>query len=158
VHNQNSHRSVESLSIAVSDSTDLTNVGFHDVHYHSSEEDVIYGTDWTFAHAGGNATWTAVDEGSHTNAIRWATSYTFRFDANAAPVDGTVSMGYWRDGPTDSLDVTGSVPGSDAGCTGDVNDDGVVDVEDVLVVIAGFGTDYMVEDLLIVLANYGSDC
>jgi hypothetical protein len=67
-------------------------------------------------------------------------------------------MGYWRDGPTDSLDVTGPVPGSDAGCTGDVNDDGVVDVEDVLVVIAGFGTDYMVEDLLIVLANYGSDC
>ncbi len=158
VHNQNSHRSIESLSIAVSDSTDLTNVGFHDVHYHSGEENVIYGTDWTFAHAGGNATWTAVDEGSHTNAIRWATSYTFRFDANAAPVDGTVSMGYWRDGPIASLDITGPVPGSDAGCTGDVNDDGVVDVEDVLVVIAGFGTDYMVEDLLIVLANYGSDC
>ncbi len=45
-----------------------------------------------------------------------------------------------------------------ASCDGDANGDGVVDVEDVLVVIAGFGTDYNVEDLLIVLANYGSDC
>ena len=43
-------------------------------------------------------------------------------------------------------------------CTGDIDGNNTVDVEDVLAVIAGYGTDYTVDDILIVLAAYGSDC
>jgi len=43
-------------------------------------------------------------------------------------------------------------------CVGDIDGNGVVDVEDVLDVIAGFGTDYTVDDILVVLGAFGSDC
>lgn len=160
IHNQNSHRSFDSFSIPVPASTTLTNVEFRDIHYHSSEQNVIHGTDWTFSNAGGNATWTAVDEGSATNAIRWATTYNFRFDANAAPEGVQVSLDYWRSGGSDSsVGFTGQGPGSGStNCPGDFNGDNTVDVEDVLTVIEGWGTDYQVEDLLEVLAMYGTSC
>ena len=157
VHNQNSHRCIDSFSIPVPAGTTLTNVDFHDVHYHSGEESVIYGTDWTFSNTNGNATWTAVDEGSRTNAIRWATTYNFRFDASAGPEDTQVALGYWRDGTDPSVDFMGPGPGSD-GCLGDLNGDGVVNVEDILTAIKGWGTLYEVEDILDVLAAYGTSC
>ncbi len=43
-------------------------------------------------------------------------------------------------------------------CVGDTDGNGVVDVEDILAVIAGFGTEYTVDDILVVLGAYGSDC
>ena len=43
-------------------------------------------------------------------------------------------------------------------CPGDLNGDMVVDVEDVLTCIAGFGSEYTVDDLLEVLAEFGSNC
>ena len=43
-------------------------------------------------------------------------------------------------------------------CPGDFSGDGLVSVEDVLEVIAGWGTDYNVEDLLTVLSQYGNSC
>ena len=43
-------------------------------------------------------------------------------------------------------------------CDGDVTGDGVVDVNDVLAAVAGFGTDYGVDDILLILKNFGSTC
>ena len=43
-------------------------------------------------------------------------------------------------------------------CIGDLDGNGVVDVEDILLVIAGFGDDYTVDDILIVLAAFGNSC
>lgn len=157
VHNQNSHRCIKRLAISVAPGTTLTNVGFHDVHYHSGEENVIHGTDWTFSQSFNEAIWTAVNEGTATNAIRWSTSYTFRFDANAPPQSSAISMGYWRSGPVQDLVINGQTPGS-TGCPGDYNGDLSVDVNDILAVIEGFGTDYHVEDLLMVLAYYSESC
>lgn len=47
---------------------------------------------------------------------------------------------------------------SDAPCDGDIDGNGVVDVDDVLTVIAGYGIDYDVNDLLGVLASFGAEC
>ncbi|MCH2135950.1 MAG: hypothetical protein MK101_05140 [Phycisphaerales bacterium] len=157
VHNQNSHRCIRQLSIPLMPGTTLTNVGFHDIHYNCGEEDVIHGTDWTFEQSFASATWSALDEGSATNAIRWATSYTFRFDADAPPTMSNIHMTYWRSGPGGSLAFTGQAPGT-AGCPGDFTGDGVVNVSDVLSVLAAFGNGADVEDLLTVLAHYGLDC
>jgi hypothetical protein len=57
-------------------------------------------------------------------------------------------------GPSaEGIFLSASIP-----CDGDVTGDSVVDVEDVLEVIAGYGTIYTVDDLLGVLAAFGSSC
>ena len=170
VNNQNSHRCIDEFSVPVPSGTTLTNVEFKDVHYHSGEENVIYGTDWTFQHVNGAATWTAVEEGywdedqsgdpvwvATTNAIRWATMYNFRFDADAPPVMATITMPYWRAGPETAIQFDGQGPDA-AGCPGDLNGDNVVNVDDILVAISGFGDEYNVEDILEVLAYFGTGC
>jgi len=43
-------------------------------------------------------------------------------------------------------------------CPGDLNGDGVVNVDDILEAVAGYGTVYDVDDILIALENYGSSC
>ena len=43
-------------------------------------------------------------------------------------------------------------------CVGDLDGNGVVDIEDILLVIAGFGDEYTVDDILVVLAAFGSSC
>ena len=51
-----------------------------------------------------------------------------------------------------------SVQCNDTTCPGDLNGDNTVNVEDILVAIAGYGTEYTVEDILMVLAAFGNDC
>ncbi len=43
-------------------------------------------------------------------------------------------------------------------CPGDLNGDSTVDVNDILEAIAGYGDQYDVEDILAVLADFGTDC
>ncbi len=43
-------------------------------------------------------------------------------------------------------------------CDGDVTGDGIVDVNDILVAVAGFGDEYDVNDLLTILENFGNPC
>ncbi len=43
-------------------------------------------------------------------------------------------------------------------CPGDLTGDGVVNVNDVLEAVAGFGTDYTVDDILLVLEAFGTSC
>ena len=46
----------------------------------------------------------------------------------------------------------------DEPCMGDLNGDGVVNVNDILVAIDGFGGAYDVDDILDVLSSFGNDC
>jgi len=161
VHNQNSHRSIAKFSVPVPDCVNVTHIEFRDIHYHSGEETVISGTDWTPEHVDDRLTWTSVDEGSATNVIRWATMYNFRFDADVPPDDHSlelVSMDYWRDGPVGSIEFEAHIPMIECGCPGDLNGDLIVDVDDILTAIAGFGTDYDVNDILDVLSHFGQSC
>jgi thiol-disulfide isomerase/thioredoxin len=43
-------------------------------------------------------------------------------------------------------------------CPGDVSGDGVVNVDDILEAVSGFGDQYDVNDILIILENFGSNC
>ena len=45
-----------------------------------------------------------------------------------------------------------------AACPGDLTGDGVVDFDDLAVVLSGFGAGFDFDDLAAVLANFGSDC
>ena len=72
-----------------------------------------------------------------------------------------IRVGGWNDGDQGTGVLTIAGPEGDCGgepCDGDLNDDGVVDVNDLLEAVSGFGTVYDVDDILTVLENYGSSC
>jgi hypothetical protein len=126
VHNLNSHRSCGSFSIPVGAAT-ITNVGFHDVTYRNGdgESNVNYsGTDWTVTISGGVLTWATETQltNPNANALRWGTTYNFRFDADAPPTAGTAALGLWRPGTPANADVVTDVPDATPSitfCSGD---------------------------------------
>jgi len=118
VFNLNSHRGARSIKVQVGNSA-LTNVGFHDVFYHSGEP--YDGADWpavvdpstqmiewstsTFA------------QNTNANAIRWSTLYNFRFDSTAPPKarPGRIELGLFRPGGANDPSIvfpTAYVPGA----------------------------------------------
>ncbi len=98
VFNMNLHDSVRLVRVPADSTVSVSNVGFHDVPYHSSEP--YSGTDWTSAKTATNMEWNTDTFGANANAnaIRWSTTYNFRFDADAPPVTGNVTLGLFRSG------------------------------------------------------------
>jgi hypothetical protein len=98
VFNLNSDRAAESFTIALPPGVSASNLGFHDVSYHSGEPWV--GTDWTSTHVPGTSIgWACASQAvdPNANALRWGTLYNFRFDAPAAYLpDATI--GLWKPG------------------------------------------------------------
>ncbi|MDG2424481.1 MAG: hypothetical protein P8M22_10925 [Phycisphaerales bacterium] len=174
VHNQNSHRSAGSFSVPVADCVELENIEFVDVDYHSCE--LVDDNDWTVERADGMLTWYTTpyseDETGFAfgNAIRWSSSYTFRFDANYPPSEVNSVLGLWRPGPDgDEIEVGIMAPNPDCtgDCPSDLNGDGTVNVNDILDLIAAWGGpdgdvdgdgNTNVNDLLLMLEFFGQDC
>lgn len=170
MHNQVSHRSVGSFSVPVPDCVTISNVEARMPQYHSGES--ITNDPWAWTHTDGVLTFSTPDHTSANNntgpAIRWGTMANFRFDADAAPVDGDASIGLWRDGPgANSHMVAVKIPDCDDGCPSDLNGDGLIDVNDILIAIGGFGTPAGdvngdgigdVDDILILIGAFGGPC
>ena len=127
VYNMNSNRNIGSFSVPIPAGTVVSNIGFHDVAYHSGDGvgSVNHsGLDWPGAVSGGAITWACETQAANANAnaIRWGSTYNFRFDANVAPVSGTLTLGMWVPGTPADATTTGDVPGGStfvAYCTGD---------------------------------------
>ncbi|NOT02485.1 MAG: hypothetical protein HOP29_17910 [Phycisphaerales bacterium] len=180
LYNMNSDRAASMFRVPVGDGLAVSNVEFHDVNYHSGEP--YDGTDWGGVHAAGNVTWITPSPGgvaaANRNALRWSTMYNFRFDCNAPPIAGDVTIGLFKAGTPASLTVSVKVPESippgcdcinDGGCDGgictmqrcidclcasqpniygDANHDGTVDIFDIECVLGAFAGDYSKCDLL----------
>jgi len=113
IHNLDSHESARSFSVPVAGLAQVTNIGFHDVDYHSGE--VYDGTDWPggFDPVGETVSWatSTFAENPNANALRWGTLYNFRFDVDAPPVLGTATLGLFRGGLAyDHISVSTFVP------------------------------------------------
>jgi len=96
VNNLNSHRAAKAFIVDAV--TPVVNMGFHDVDYHSGEG--ILGTDWTPSNTGGQARWlmsTPVGAIEVANALRWGTTYNFRFDSDDSPRMVRAQLNYYRD-------------------------------------------------------------
>jgi len=102
IFNMNSNRSGGSFRVPVPQAATVGEIGFHDVDYHSGEPYDL--TDWpgvveTVA-GSRRVSWAtrpyAVDP--NANALRWSTLYNFRFVADVAPAEGTVTIGLFRPG------------------------------------------------------------
>jgi hypothetical protein len=94
IHNLNSDRCVQAVSIALPAGASVSNVGFHDVDYHSNEPGNYSLTDWTSSVAAGSVSWATELYAANpaANALRWGTTYNFRFDSTLPPGDVTLSL------------------------------------------------------------------
>ncbi len=127
VYNHNSHRCVGSFSIQKTSDpgASFTSLGFHDVEYHSGEP--YSGTDWPGAVDASTIAWATEPFASNANAnaIRFSTTYNFRFQSNLAPTTGSVTLGLFRPGTPASIDVGGlPVPSMPTFCPADFNRSG----------------------------------
>ena len=134
VQNVNSDRSAQTFSVPLPANTQIMNIGFHDVDYHSGER--IDSTDWTQVRDGDFIRWSTSSyiEDEFANALRWGTLYNFWFDADIAPAtNGAVELTLFKPGVPAvvfATTVTPSVPqGCD--CPGDANGDASVDGRDI---------------------------
>jgi hypothetical protein len=130
IYNMNSHRSVGSFSVPAPAGAGVSNIGFHDIDSHSGEPYSI--ADWPGSESGGSVSWATqtVGENPNANAIRWGTTYNFRFDANSAPVDAVATIGLFRAGSPGSVSVTVAAPGAPACGSFDADGDGDIDLTD----------------------------
>ncbi|MEM7230245.1 MAG: PQQ-dependent sugar dehydrogenase, partial [Planctomycetota bacterium] len=130
VHNLNSDRSVNSFEVPVGNGVNVTNIGFHDVNYHSGES--YADTDWVGVRTASTVIWSTDDFGtdSDANAIRWGTSYTFRFDANFGPEDNNATLGIFKPGTPTTVNGLVRTPPLAVGPQ-DCNNNGVEDSIDI---------------------------
>jgi hypothetical protein len=118
--NNNSDRGAQALSVPVGVGATISNVGFHDIDYHSGEP--FSNTDWTSSVTGSTVSWAGVPHATNpnANALRWSTTYNYRFDSNAAPIPGTLTITLFKPGSPTTVTVNADVPGG-ATCSGAVS-------------------------------------
>ncbi len=113
VLNMNNHDGARSITIPADLTVTVTpgSIDFHDVPYHSGEP--YSSTDWTSARNVSNIEWSTdtFAANANANALRWSTTYNFRFDANIAPVSGDIEIGLFRSGGNATA-VGVPIPGS----------------------------------------------
>lgn len=133
LYNMNSHRSAQAFSLPVT-GVSVTNLGFHDVDYHSTEP--FSGTDWASTNDGDMLSWATQTfaQNQNANALRWGTLYNFRFRADQPPVPTNISVALFRPGTPTTITFSSVGPQNVTILIGDMNCDGVVSVGD----IAGF--------------------
>jgi hypothetical protein len=127
IYNLNSDRSGGSFSIPKPAGATITNVGFHDVNYHSGEP--YDNTDWTITQTANAITWTSPQsyaQNQNSNALRWGTMYNFWFDADMPPGPGMVSLGLFKPYAPQSIGFEASAPvtpriAGDLTCDGSIN-------------------------------------
>ncbi|MBC7773209.1 MAG: hypothetical protein H7210_11985 [Pyrinomonadaceae bacterium] len=157
VQNLNSDRSGGTFEVPVPAGVLVTNIGFHDVNYHSGDGpgNVNFSsTDWTSSKAdntvsdGTPLVWStqtfAVNP--NANALRWGTLYNFRFDANVAPVAGEATIGLFKTGipasvtsPVGRLMIPGTPPPPECAC--DYNSNGSLNSQDFFDFVADLLSD-----------------
>ncbi|MCE2883260.1 MAG: hypothetical protein LW636_13020 [Planctomycetaceae bacterium] len=135
VQNINSHRSGQSFSVPVPAGVTVTNVGFHDVDYHSG--DMYSNTDWSVSTSGGAVTWSGgtYATSQNSNALRFSTLYNFWFDASRPPANANAILGLFRPGAAgdpNSVTIATQAPSAPASNPSDLNNDGVVNAADLM--------------------------
>lgn len=110
LQNVNSDRSGKAFTVPITIGAAVTNVGFHDVDYHSGEP--FSNDDWQVSVLSGKIIWSTADFATNpnANALRWGTLYNFRFDCNSPPTapgsPTTVALDLFKPGAPDKINIT----------------------------------------------------
>ena len=105
VHNMNSARAADRLTITFGQGTAFSNIGFRDVNSHSNEP--YDTTDWEVTTDSDSISWETplFTPSQNANALRWATMYSFWFDASRPPTEIAVhSLGLFTAGAGNELE------------------------------------------------------
>ena len=122
--NLDSNRSAQAVSVPLIAGASVSNVGFHDIDYHSGEP--YTNTDWTPTTTPGTSqSWAtqtyAVNQ--NANALRWSTTYNFRFDSNQPPQPGAITVTLFKPGTPTTITLLADVPSVCADSDGDGTND-----------------------------------
>jgi hypothetical protein len=107
LYNENLDRSIQSFSVPVGPGVNITNIDFH-----APPQEPGWANDGTFNNQGyssipwavtqvsGSITWACetLAQNQNANAIRFATLYNFRFDADQPPQSALAMVGYFKTG------------------------------------------------------------
>ena len=104
LYNMDMARRVGSFSIPIRAGTTVTDIGFHGAEHH---DEPFSNDPWTPTVESNAVVWSTPD-----NPVRWGTLYNFRFTADVAPFDTTVTIGLFEPGTPTS--VSGITTGPDA--------------------------------------------
>lgn len=98
VYNHNYEPAIGGFEIPKTASVNILSTGFHDINYHSGEP--YSGTDWSASVSSGSISWATQTFAANpnANAIRWSTTYNFRFRANVAPTNGLLNITSFKTG------------------------------------------------------------
>lgn len=98
LQNLNSDRSAQSFSVPMPAGAVVTDIGFHDVDYHSGEP--YDGTDWEAVISNEAITWStqSYDVEPNANALRYDAIYSFYFDTHVAPTFSNVRIDLFTPG------------------------------------------------------------
>jgi hypothetical protein len=121
LYNQNLDRSIQSFSVPVGPGVNISNVGFHAPPQHPGwvndgtlNSQGYSSTPWAVTQDASSITWTTETfaQNQNANAIRFATMYNFRFDADQAPNPTNATVGYFKTGSPTFVGVqaAGNVP------------------------------------------------
>jgi hypothetical protein len=131
VYNMNLDEALGSFSVPVPSSVAVSNTGFHAPLNHAPEPHADnYSNDpWEVSTVGGAVTWSTdsftVDP--LANAVRFGTSYNFRFDADGPPQSRNATVGLFKSGGTMNAATLAPRPAGPRDC----NENGVDDVCDI---------------------------
>jgi hypothetical protein len=105
LYNMNCHRAVRMFGIPIPPGAQLTNIGFHDIAYHSGEP--FNGSAWEVTQENGQLRWKTDthDANPNANALRWGTLYNFRFNIDAPPSTVSGKVYLFKPGSLDQIAV-----------------------------------------------------
>ena len=143
IQNLNSQEAARSFTVPLPAAAQVTNMGFHDVDYHSGEP--FDGTDWpaVFNAIDHTVSWSTstFQQNPNANALRWGTLYNFRFEADYPPGPVAAVIGLFRGGlaynqvsvPTLGPYACTPVATEELGCSDGIDDDcdGLTDCADI---------------------------
>ncbi|RME40612.1 MAG: hypothetical protein D6788_02960 [Planctomycetota bacterium] len=119
LYNMNNDASFGSLSIPIPSGVTVSNIGFHAPLNHAPEAnaDNYDNEPWMATLSGGTLTWTTdpFDVDPLANAVRFATLYNFRFDADAPPKSVFATVGLFK--------ISGSIQAATVGPRSLLNND-----------------------------------
>jgi hypothetical protein len=173
VYNLSSDLAGASLEVPVAANTNVSNIGFHDVPWHSGEP--YNNTDWVVDPVTTSVRWHTDQthaQNPNANALRWGLMYNFWFTADRGPTLGTATLGLFKPGGPPSVMFNAITPGGTPGLVGDIDHDGDVDLDDLSLLLSDYGctvsgqqlscigdlngdTRTDIDDLTLLLAHYG---
>lgn len=139
-YNLNSQLAADGLHVPVADGVTLSNIGFHSPDYHSGEP--YSNAPWVTEQSSDTVTWRSPEtfsENPNTNALRWGTMYNFWFDADQPPMGAELTLDIFRPTATDVVAFQLVAPATPETCAADFNEDGLINVVDMLAVLSNWG-------------------